>query len=85
VGKGALSAVPTIRSVQKDGGHASLCPPYGSRILTVRRRESAVSNHVARLVPFILRDGAYAPPQDDVRQSARSTKPIAPAPMFTFG
>jgi hypothetical protein len=24
----------------------------------VRRRESAVSNHVARLVPFILRDAA---------------------------
>jgi hypothetical protein len=34
----------------------------------VRRRFSAVSNHVARLVPFILRDGAAAPPQDEVRQ-----------------
>jgi len=31
VGKGAFRAVPTILSAQeKDGGHASLCPPYGS-------------------------------------------------------
>ena len=28
------------------------------QILMVRRRASAVSNHVARLVPFILRDAA---------------------------
>jgi hypothetical protein len=32
----------------------------GRSILMVRRRESAVSNHVARLVPFILRDDRSA-------------------------
>jgi hypothetical protein len=33
----------------------------------VRRRVSAVSNHAARLVPFILRDDALRAPQDEVR------------------
>jgi hypothetical protein len=32
----------------------------GRSILMVRRRESAVSNHAARLVPFILRDDRSA-------------------------
>jgi len=32
----------------------------------VRSRASGVSNHEARLVPIILRDGAVAPPQDEV-------------------
>ena len=30
VGKGANCAVPTIDHGARDGGHASLCPPYGS-------------------------------------------------------
>src|SRR5881394_3462391 len=40
-------------------------PPRGKRrylTLMVRRRASAVSNHVARPVPFILRDAAFAAP-----------------------
>jgi hypothetical protein len=32
----------------------------GRSILMARRRESAVSNHAARLVPFILRDDRFA-------------------------
>ena len=50
-------------------GTLSLCLPRGLRspILMVRSAATPrVSNHVAALVPYILRDGAFAPPQDEV-------------------
>ena len=53
-------------------GTLSLCPPRGLRspILMVRSAATPrVSNHVATLVPYILRDGAFAPPQSLTQKS----------------
>ena len=40
----------------------------------VRRRVSAVSNHEATIFPLILRDAAFAAPQDEVHYQSCSTR-----------
>ncbi len=46
--------------------------------LMVRRRSCAVWNHVARLVPFILRDARKRAPQDEVWPGLVGTLRYAP-------